>query len=86
MFVPGAPLTEGGISSYTNPLGNTVQLNGVAALLDSPLHPSRREEALHWKTFSPLLGLAYRFDPKSVFRIGYGISFFRLFSTSMDPS
>ena len=76
VFVPNAPLTIGGVSSYTNPAGNTVQLQGQAALLNSPLHPSRREEALHWKTFSPRLGMAYRFDPKSVFRAGYGISFF----------
>jgi outer membrane receptor protein involved in Fe transport len=76
VFVPGAPLTIGGISSYVNPLGATVQLKGQAALLASPLHPSRREESLHWKAFSPRLGLAYRFDPRSVLRAGYGISFF----------
>jgi outer membrane receptor protein involved in Fe transport len=76
VFVPNAPLTIGGVSSYTNPVGDTVQLKGQAALLDSPLHPSRREESLHWKTFSPRLGVAYRFDSKSVIRAGYGISFF----------
>lgn len=76
VFVPNAPLNIGGVSSYTNPLGNTVQLTGQAALLDSPLHPSRREESLHWETFSPRLGVAYRFDSKSVVRAGYGISFF----------
>jgi hypothetical protein len=69
-------LTIGGISSYVDPVGDTVQLKGQAALLDSPLHPSRREESLHWKTFSPRLGAAYRFDSKSVLRAGYGISFF----------
>ena len=76
VFVPNAPLTLGGVSSYTDPLGNEVQLKGVAALLNSPLHPSRREESLHWKTFSPRLGIAYRVDSKSVVRAGYGISFF----------
>ena len=76
VFVPNAPLNIGGVSSYTNPVGNTVPLTGQAALLDSPLHPSRREESLHWKTFSPRLGVAYRFDSKSVVRAGYGISFF----------
>ena len=76
VFVPNAPLTVGNVSSYTNPVGATVQLKGVGALLDSPLHPSRREESLHWKTFSPRLGVAYRFDPHSVVRLGYGISFF----------
>jgi len=76
VFVPNAPLTIGGINSYTNPLGENVELKGQAALLNSPLHPSRREESLHWKTFSPRLGAAYRFDSKSVLRAGYGISFF----------
>ena len=76
VFLPNAPLNIGGISSYTNPLGATVQLKGVAALLASPLHPSRREEPLHWKTFSPRVGFAYRFDSKSVIRAGYGISYF----------
>ena len=45
-------------------------------MLNSPLHPSRREESLHWKTFSPRLGAAYRFNSTSVLRAGYGISFF----------
>ena len=76
VFVPNAPLTIGGVNSYTNPLGATVQLKGQAALLNSPLHPSRREESLHWKTFSPRFGVAYRFNSKSVIRAGYGISFF----------
>jgi outer membrane receptor protein involved in Fe transport len=76
VFVPGAPLNLGGVSSYVNPVGATVQLKGQAALLNSPLHPSRREESLHWKTFSPRLGVAYRFDSNSVIRAGYGISFF----------
>ena len=76
VFVRNAPLTLGNVSSYTNPAGASVQLQGQAALLDSPLHPSRREESLHWKTFSPRLGMAYRFDSRSVVRAGYGISFF----------
>lgn len=76
VFVRKAPLTLGNVSSYTNPVGGTVQLQGQAALLDSPLHPSRREESLHWKTFSPRVGVAYRFDSRSVIRSGYGISFF----------
>ena len=76
VFLPNSPLTVGGVSSYTNPLGATVQLKGSGALLASPLYPSRREESLHWKTFSPRVGFADRFDAKSVIRAGYGISFF----------
>jgi outer membrane receptor protein involved in Fe transport len=76
VFLPNTPLNIGGVSSYTNPLGANVPVKGTAALVNSPLYPSRREEALHWNTFSPRMGLAYRFDPKSVIRAGYGISFF----------
>ena len=76
VFLPNQPLSLGGVSSYTNPVGDNVQLQGVAALLDSPLHPSRREETLHWKTFSPRVGFAYRSGANSVVRAGYGISYF----------
>ena len=76
VFLPNSPLTVGGISSYTNPLGSTVPIKGSAALVASPLYPSRREESLHWKTFSPRVGFAYRVDSNSVIRAGYGISFF----------
>ncbi len=76
VFLPNAPLTIGGISSYTNPLGATVKLKGTAALVASPLYPSRREESLHWDTFSPRVGFAYRFGAQSVIRAGYGISYF----------
>ncbi|AXC13334.1 Oar protein [Acidisarcina polymorpha] len=76
VFLPNAPLSVGGVSSYVDPLGNTVQLKGTAALVASPLYPSRREESLHWKTFSPRVGFAWRFDPESVIRAGYGISYF----------
>ena len=76
VFLPNSPLTIAGLSSYTNPLGADVQLKGTAALLDSPLYHSRREESLHWKTFSPRVGLAYRLDSQSVIRAGYGISYF----------
>jgi len=43
--------------------------------VDTSAYPSRRQEELHWKLFSPRLGIAYRFDPKTVVRSGYGISF-----------
>ena len=76
VFLPNSPLSIGGLSSYTNPLGTNVPLKGTAALLDSPLYKSRREESLHWKTFSPRVGLAYRFGSNSVIRAGYGISYF----------
>jgi len=76
VFLPNQPLSVGGVSSYTDPLGNDVQLKGTAALLHSQLHPSRREESLHWNTFSPRVGFAERFNARSVVRAGYGISYF----------
>lgn len=76
VFLPNVPVTIGGISSYTNPLGDTVPIKGSGALLGSSLYPSRREESLHWKTYSPRVGIAYRLDSNSVVRAGYGISYF----------
>jgi hypothetical protein len=73
---PTNPVTIGGLSSFTNPLGNTVTLKGQVDLVDSPQYSSRREESLHWKTFSPRVGFAYRMNPNTVLRSGYGISFF----------
>ena len=73
---PKAAVTIGGLSSFTNPqTGSSVPLMGQLAYVNSPQYSSRRQEALHWELFSPRLGIAYRFDPKTVVRSGYGISF-----------
>ena len=73
---PNAPVTIGSLSSITNPVtGSSVPLTGQLAFVDSPQYSSRRQEELHWKLYSPRLGLAYRIDPKTVVRSGYGISF-----------
>jgi hypothetical protein len=73
---PNAPVTIGSLGSITNPVtGGSVPLTGQLAFVNTAQYSSRRQEALHWKLFSPRLGLAYRIDPKTVIRSGYGISF-----------
>jgi hypothetical protein len=83
---PNAGVTIGGLSSITDPVtGDSVPLTGQLAYVDSSQYSSRREEALHWKLFSPRLGFAYRVDPKTVVRSGYGISFFPAEMTADSP-
>jgi hypothetical protein len=84
---PNAAVTIGGVSAITNPVtGQAVPLTGQLAFVDSPQYSSRREENLHWDLFSPRLGVAYRLDPKTVVRSGYGISFFPAEITADSPS
>lgn len=64
------------LGSFLNPVtGQTQQLLGNVALVHSPSWPSQREDYLHWKLFSPRLGLAYRLTDKTVLRGAYGISY-----------
>ncbi len=64
------------LGSFLNPVtGQTQQLMGNVALVGSPQWPSQREDYLHWKLFSPRLGLAYRVTDKTVLRAAYGISY-----------
>jgi hypothetical protein len=73
---PNAAASVGGITTITNPVtGTSVPLTTTLALVNSPAYTSRREEALHYKLFSPRLGFAYRIDDKTVARGGYGISY-----------
>ena len=83
---PNAAVTIGSLSSITNPVtGNAVPLTGQLAFVDSSAYAPRREEALHWMLYSPRLGIAYRLDPKTVIRSGYGISFFPAEITADSP-
>jgi hypothetical protein len=83
---PNVAVTIGNLSSIANPVTDAVApLTGQLAFVDSPQYPSRREEALHLKLFSPRLGFAYRADPKTVIRSGYGISFFPAEITGDSP-
>jgi hypothetical protein len=73
VFLPNKPSPLG---SILNPAtGQTQQLMGTVALVGSPDYSSKREDYLHWKLFSPRLGVAYRVTDKTVVRAGYGISY-----------
>jgi outer membrane receptor protein involved in Fe transport len=64
------------LGSFLNPItGQTQQLMGNVALVNSTSWHSQREDYLHWKLFSPRLGLAYRLTDKTVLRGAYGISY-----------
>jgi hypothetical protein len=83
---PDAAVTIGSLHSITNPVtGNAVPLTGQLAYVDGPQYGSGREEDLHWRLYSPRLGFAYRFAPKTVVRSGYGISFFPAEITGDSP-
>src|SRR5690348_7100956 len=73
VFLPNRPSPLG---SFFNPVtGQQQQLMGDVALVASPAWPSQREDFLHWKLFSPRLGVAYRVTGKTVLRAAYGISY-----------
>ena len=73
---PNTPTTIGGVSSYANPVtGATMPLVGTTALLGSTQYPGTRDEMLHWHLFAPRVGADYQITPKTVFRLGYGISY-----------
>ena len=73
VFLPNKPSPLGTI---VNPAtGQSQQLMGTVALPGSSDWSSNLEEYLHWKLFSPRLGLAYRVTDKTVVRAGYGLSY-----------
>jgi hypothetical protein len=74
------------LPSFTNPVTGTSQPTvGGLALTASSQYPSRREEALHWRLFSPREGFDYRLDSKTVVRGGYGIAFLPAEMTADGP-
>ena len=73
VFRPDQPSPLG---SFFNPVtGKTQPLMGNVALVHSSAWPSQREDYLHWKLFSPRLGLAFRLTDRTVLRGAYGISY-----------
>ena len=73
VFLPNKPSPLGTIINPAT--GQSQQLMGTVALPGSPDWHSKLEEYLHWKLFSPRLGLAYRVTDKTVVRAGYGLSY-----------
>jgi outer membrane receptor protein involved in Fe transport len=64
------------LGPFLNPVTHqTQQLVGNVAIVGTPSWSSQREDNLHWKLFSPRLGLAYRLTDKTVLRAAYGISY-----------
>jgi hypothetical protein len=61
------PRFPGGFSNY-NPTNNTLELSGLGSI---PINIAQSNN--NW---GPRLGIAYRFDEKTVVRTGYGISFY----------
>jgi hypothetical protein len=62
------PHHPGGFSNY-NPFNNTLELAGIGSI------PNDLGISNPGKSFGPRLGAAYRFNDKTVFRAGYGISY-----------
>jgi len=73
VFRPNQPSPLG---SFFNPVtGKKQELSGNVALVDTSAWSSQREDELHWKLFSPRIGLAYRVTDRTVLRAAYGISY-----------
>ena len=62
------PHHPGGFSNY-NPFNNTLELAGIGSI------PNDLGISNPGKSFGPRIGAAYRFNDKTVFRAGYGISY-----------
>jgi hypothetical protein len=74
------------LGSIVNPVTGMQQtLRGNLALVHSQQYPSRREEDLHWRLFSPRVGLAYRVFDSTVIHAGYGISYLPAEMTADGP-
>lgn len=59
---------------------------GLLALVNSPNYPSRYDQQLKWKLFTPRVGFAYRATDKFVIKGGFGISMLpNNSSTSQSP-
>ena len=67
LWPPPVPRVVGGFSNY-NPTDNTLAIAGVG---NNPMNMGRK----NYKTnFAPRFGAAYRYNEKTVMRMGYGIS------------
>ena len=62
------PHNPAGFSNY-NPFNNTLSLAGLGSV------PNDQGISNHLTSFGPRIGVAYRFNDKTVFRGGYGISY-----------
>jgi hypothetical protein len=68
LYLPYKPSVPGGFSNY-DPTNNSLVLAGLGG------NPTDMGVKTQWTNFSPRIGLAYRFNDKTVFRGGFGISY-----------
>ncbi|MBL8226946.1 MAG: TonB-dependent receptor [Bryobacterales bacterium] len=67
LWPPPLPRVRGGFSNFI-PFTNSLEVAGVGNI---PMNLGRKT---YWTSFAPRFGMAYRFNEKTVFRGGYGIS------------
>lgn len=75
LWLPPTPRFAGGLSNY-DPGTNSLMVAGIGSV------SMNLNRTTYWNEFAPRVGLAYRFNPKTVLRAGYGISIIPL----DDPS
>ena len=64
------------VGTILNPVtGQSQQLKGDLALVNTPAYPSRYDDILHNHLFAPNLGFSWRVLPSTVVRGGFGMSF-----------
>jgi len=68
LYNPPTPRKAGDYSNY-NPVNNTLVIAGIGG---NPMNIGMKRRLTY---FAPRLGVAYRFDDKTVVRAGYGISY-----------
>ncbi len=66
-YPPATPRLAGGFSNY-DPSTNSLIVAGIGK------NPKNLGRKTYYKGFAPRIGLAYRIDPKTVVRSGFGIS------------
>ena len=66
-YPPVTPRLAGGFSNYDSATNSLV----VAGFGNNPMNLGRKT---YYRDFAPRLGLAYRLDPKTVIRAGFGLS------------
>jgi len=79
------PLLQTNLPNFVNPVTGSASPTIGGLVFVASQYPSRREEALHWKLWSPREGFDYRLDGKTVVRGGYGIAFLPAELTADGP-
>src|SRR6202008_2070550 len=72
--IPGVYVARHGYADTFNPteINPIVGVPGAYDLVSTPQHPAAGGRNEHFDNLSPRIGVAYRFDDKTVFRVGWG--------------